>query len=149
GCPFSRRVRPWYARAIGSADGSIIATIITTMSAKKRARSVDPNVAGAITAIARSDEVQVTYHATATRAATPTPTGIVRRRSKFGGVARSTASIGVSVAVGEIRTHHEPPATRELNTIIYADPIPAFEDVSKRLAMKWNMETEYIQCCNC
>src|SRR5438105_10325839 len=94
GCPFSRRVRPWYARAIGSADGSIIATIITTMSAKKRTRTGDPNAAGAISAFAKSDEVQVTYHARTTKAATPRPTGIVRRRNRFAGVARSLDYIG-------------------------------------------------------
>src|SRR5438046_10512728 len=66
------------------------------MSAKKRARSVDPNAAGAISAFAKSDEVQVTYHARTTKVATPRPTGIVRRRNRFEGVARSLASIGDS-----------------------------------------------------
>src|SRR3989442_6621278 len=91
GCPFSRREIPWYARAIGTADGSIIATIITTMRAEKRAMSVEPNVEGAMSIIVRSEEAHVTYHATATIAMTAAATGIVRRRSKSG-TAGETAS---------------------------------------------------------
>src|SRR6266550_3236504 len=86
GRPFSRREIPWYASAIGNAEGSIIATIITTIKAKNKAMFVEPIVDGAISIIVRSEEAQVTYQATTTPAM-----GIVRRRSRSG-TAGETAS---------------------------------------------------------
>src|SRR6266566_4634878 len=91
GRPFSRREIPWYASAIGNAEGSIIATIITTIKAKNKAMFVEPIVDGAISIIVRSEEAQVTYQATATTATTTPAMGIVRRRSRSG-TAGETAS---------------------------------------------------------
>src|SRR2546427_12885325 len=63
GRPASRRVIPRNARIIGRAEGNIIATIMTTRSAKKRTRSVDRKREGAVSAIRTSAEVHVAYQA--------------------------------------------------------------------------------------
>src|SRR5256885_5098964 len=76
---------------MGNADGSIIATIITTISAKNRARSVAPTAEGAMSIIVRFDDAHVTYQAIDTIRPTAAATGIVRRRSRSG-TAGDTAS---------------------------------------------------------
>src|SRR2546421_4623152 len=76
---------------MGNADGSIIATIITMISAKNRARSVAPTAEGAVSNIVGFDDVHVTYQAIATTKPTAAATGIVRRRSRSG-TAGETAS---------------------------------------------------------
>src|SRR6266508_3566171 len=82
GAPPSSRVRPRYARIIGRADGSIIATIMTTMTAKNAAayEPVDSiAVCGDMKDIVTSCVVQTTYHERATTSATSAATGIVTR----------------------------------------------------------------------
>ena len=76
---------------MGNADGSIIATIITMISAKNRARSVAPTAEGEMSIIVRFDEAHVTYQAIDTIRPTAAATGIVRRRSRSG-TAGETAS---------------------------------------------------------
>src|SRR2546427_2753734 len=76
---------------MGNADGSIIATIITTISAKNRARSVAPTAEGAVSILVRFDDAQVMYQAIDTTRPTAAATGIVRRRSRSG-TAGETAS---------------------------------------------------------
>ena len=85
GRPASSRVIPRKARIIGIAEGNIIATIMTTRSAKKSTRSDDTIVDGAIRAIRKSEDVHVAYQAAATTRATAAATGIVTRRSRIAG----------------------------------------------------------------
>ena len=75
-------------------------TIMTTIRAKKTARSVDPITAGAVSIIIVPNVAQVTYHASATTTATMTPTGIVRRRRRVDG---PTTSASATVQVGAER----------------------------------------------
>ena len=77
--------------AMGNADGSIIATIITLINAKNKARFVEPIVEGAMSIIVRSEEAHVTYHARATTATTAAATGIVRRLSRSGAAGESVS----------------------------------------------------------
>src|SRR2546430_16187348 len=64
---------------------------MTTIKATNKATFVEPIVDGAASIIVRSEDAQVTYHATATTATTRAATGIVRRRSRSG-TAGETAS---------------------------------------------------------
>jgi len=100
GRPASRRVIPRYARIIGSAEGNIIATIMTTSRAKKRTRSVDRNREGAMSAIRTSAEVHVAYQAAPTARATAAATGMVRCRSN---PARSAGAVStIPRSVGDV-----------------------------------------------
>src|SRR6266705_6665714 len=86
GRPASRRVIPRNARIIGRAAGSIIATIITTMRAKKTPTPETPvGTPIARNDIAKSDVDQVTYEAAATRTTTRPAMGTVIRRRRAGG----------------------------------------------------------------
>ncbi len=93
GRPASRRVIPRNARIIGRAEGNIIATIMTTRSAKKRTRSVDRNREGAVSAIRASAEVHVAYQAAPTTRATAAATGTVRCRSSQAGSAATVSTM--------------------------------------------------------
>src|SRR5881628_251018 len=93
GRPASRRVIPRNARIIGRAEGNIIATIMTTRSAKKRTRSVDRNREGAVSAIRASVEVHVAYQAAPTTRATAAATGTVRCRSSQAGSAATVSTM--------------------------------------------------------
>src|SRR5256885_16741431 len=95
---------------MGNADGSIIATIITTISAKNRARSVAPTAEGAVSILVRFDDAQVTYQAIDTTRPTAAATGIVRRRSRSG-TAGETASATARLSGTRIRIHLSVPVS--------------------------------------
>src|SRR5712691_175082 len=96
GRPASRRVIPRNARIIGRAEGNIIATIMTTRSAKKRTRSVDRKREGAVSAKRTSAEVHVAYQTAPTARATAAATGTVRCRSSQAGSAGTVSTIAQS-----------------------------------------------------
>src|SRR2546427_774051 len=97
GRPASRRVIPRNARIIGKAEGNIIATIMTTRSAKKKTRSVDRNREGAVSAIRTSAEFHVAYQAAPTARATAAATGTVRCGSSQAGSAGTMSTMPGSV----------------------------------------------------
>src|SRR2546428_13502284 len=92
GRPASRRVIPRNARIIGRAEGNIIATIITTRSAKKSTKSVDRNREGGVSDIRTSAEVHVAYQVAPTPSATAAATAT-------GGCGSSQASTAGTVSV--------------------------------------------------
>src|SRR2546425_9908491 len=98
GRPASRRVIPRNARIIGKAEGNIIATIMTTRSAKKRTRSVERNREGDVSAIRTSAEVHVAYQAAPTARAAAAATVTVRcgssREGSAGTVSTMLRSVG-------------------------------------------------------
>src|SRR3990172_11571246 len=91
GRPSSSRVMPRYARIMGRADGSIIATIITTSKMRKTASTAgfEVVISGIMSSFIRSVEDHVTYHATATAITTNMAIGAVRCRRRSGAFAVS------------------------------------------------------------
>src|SRR2546429_10029242 len=104
---------------MGNADGSIIATIITTISAKNRARSVAPTAEGAVSILVRFDDAHVTYQAIDTIRPTAAATGIVRRRSRSGtaGDTASATARGIGRADKNSRFRSDPDSAAEENTL--------------------------------
>src|SRR2546426_220526 len=95
GRPFSSRVNPRYATIIGSADGSIIATIMTTRIARKSVRATGSAkvLAGSRRIVVTPAVVHVTYHARTTTAPTSTAIGKVTDRNSCGALRAAPASM--------------------------------------------------------
>src|SRR2546427_13002826 len=102
---------------MGNADDSIIATIITMISAKNRARSVAPTAEGAVSSIAGFDDVHVTYQAIATTKPTAAATGIVRCRSRSGTAGETATATARPIGRPAQKSPSGPTSTRPRATL--------------------------------